>query len=383
MAGYISKRKLKRPTSDGRTHSWVAYVEAPRGPDGQRRKKKKSFATRKEADGWRIAQLSAKTKGNWVSSPGTLDDLMKRWLDVKSDELKPSAFHSYEGHVRRHLSRVGSRRVDKLNSSDFTRLYRELVEEGLSATTVRSVHASARACFSWAAGEEPPLVDRNIPARARPPKAQATEMTAWTPDEIRSIVEACELELATIVDLVAGTGLRRGEAAGLRWEDVDLEVGEIRVRQALVPSGRQVHVGPPKTEKSRRTIPIRESDVVALRDRLHRQKLERLASGARPSEYGDLVFTSADGASPWNLTGLSREFSRAVARAGVRPGRLHDLRHSFATLALTSGVPVAVVSRILGHSLPSTTMNTYAHALPDGARDAIEAVGRAIEGRSN
>ena len=379
MAGYIVKNKLK-PTSDGRVSSWTAYVEAARTPDGQRRKLKKTFATRREADAWRIAQLSAKAKGKLPSSPGTFDDLTKRWLQVKRSELKASAFHSYEQHVRSYLSRLGRRKVDKLGSSDFTALYAELIEEGLSASTVRSIHATARACYTWALEQEPPLVDRNVVSRAKPPRRSAPEMTAWTGEEIASIIASCDLELGVLARLIASTGLRRGEAAGLRWDDVDLETGKIRIRQTLVPSGAQLHLTTPKTEASRRAISIQPALVEVLRERRHRQALERVASGKRPGEFGDLVFTKADGASAVNVGGVSREFAAAVKRAGVRHGRLHDLRHSFATIALTGGQPLVVVSKALGHSQPSTTLNIYAHALPDGVEQAVAVVSDAIEG---
>ena len=104
------------------------------------------------------------------------------------------------------------------------------------------------------------------------------------------------------------------------------------------------------------------------------QLVERLASGERVGEYGDLVFTKRDGVSPVDTTALSRGFSAAVRSAGIKSGRLHDLRHSFATIALTEGVPVLVVSKVLGHSQASTTLNVYGHLMPDAGLAAVQAV---------
>jgi integrase len=115
---------------------------------------------------------------------------------------------------------------------------------------------------------------------------------------------------------------------------------------------------------SRRTVDAPPSVFEMLAALRHEQTTQRLVSGLRPGEYGDLVFTKWDGVTPLSPATVSRSFRKAVRRAKVKPGRLHDLRHTFATLALTAGVPVIIVSRALGHSQPSTTLNVYGHLLP-------------------
>lgn len=115
----------------------------------------------------------------------------------------------------------------------------------------------------------------------------------------------------------------------------------------------------------------------------HLQTEERLVSGKRPGSFGDLTFTGPDGVAPLSPGTASREFQKAVRRAGVRPGRLHDLRHTFASLALTAGVPVTIVSRALGHSQPSTTLNIYSHLLPGTSAQAMAAVDLALGGEDD
>ena len=167
------------------------------------------------------------------------------------------------------------------------------------------------------------------------------------------------------------TGLRRGEALGLRWVDVDLIAAEITVRQQLVQVGRRVEFGPPKTSSGEhRVIELDDVTVGALIAQQMRQQTER-------DEWGDaytdlnLVFAREDG-SPVLPDTSSKTFQRLAVAAGVRPIRLHDLRHGQASLMLAAGVPLAIVSKRLGHSTLGITSDTYSHLLAGVGRDAAQ-----------
>ena len=159
---------------------------------------------------------------------------------------------------------------------------------------------------------------------------------------------------------LAMTGLRRGEALGLRWEDVDLEAGRLCVRRAHVPSGREVVVSEPKTARGRRVVALDPETVTVLKGQAARQLQEQRDAGW--TETG-LVFTNEEGQAlhPWVT---SRCFRKAVKEAMLPAIRLHDLRHTHATLALQAGIHPKVVSERLGHATVSITLDTYSHAIP-------------------
>jgi integrase len=174
-------------------------------------------------------------------------------------------------------------------------------------------------------------------------------------------------------------GLRRGELLALAWDDVDLEGGIIRVRRTLQRlRGQGLVFGPPKSTRSRRSIPLPESSRAALLSHCERQEVERLAAGDSWQESG-LVFTTSVGTvvEPRNL---SRTFEHLMEGSGVRRIRFHDLRHTCASLLLAQGVSPRVVMDVLGHSQLSITMDLYSHVMPSALRDAADAMDRALNG---
>ena len=157
------------------------------------------------------------------------------------------------------------------------------------------------------------------------------------------------------------TGMRRGEILGLRWRDVDLDAARLSVRQAVVAVEYEVIESTPKSHNAR-VIDLDGETVGLLRAHKRQQRAERLEWGA---DYGDrdLVATRANG-SPIHRHSFSQTFTQLVSRAGIRPIRLHDLRHTHATLALKAGVPVKVVSERLDHESPAFTLKQYARVIP-------------------
>jgi len=172
--------------------------------------------------------------------------------------------------------------------------------------------------------------------------------------------------------------MRRGEILGLRWEDVDLDRGEVSVRQALTSFGHKVSFSPPKTRRSRRCIPLDPRTIAVLQTHRAEQAAEKLAKGPEYIET-DLVFTQEDG--NWvHPDRFSHLFDALVKKTKVPRIRLHDLRHTHATLALQNGVNVKVVSERLGHSSAAFTMDVYQHVLPSMQQEAADAVAAALFG---
>lgn len=176
--------------------------------------------------------------------------------------------------------------------------------------------------------------------------------------------------------LMAGTGLRRGEAIGLRWDAVDLDKNQLHVSRTLITVGSEIVWSTPKTSRGRRSVALDSSTVSALRRHRARQAQERLSFGSNYNE-SSLVFAREDG-SPLHPKSVSDEFQRRAKQVGVPVIRLHDLRHSYASLALQAGVQTKIVSERLGHVSTSITSDIYQHVTPGMQADAAEAIGRLL-----
>jgi len=198
-------------------------------------------------------------------------------------------------------------------------------------------------------------------------------VAVWTPQQTGVFLDAAaEHRLYALFHLIAYRGLRRGEAVGLRWEDVDLQGRSLNITQQVVQLGWELEVGEPKTGTGARTVSLDDDSAAALTAWRAAQDEERRRWGPAWQHTG-LVFTREDG------TGLhpaivTDTFQAISERAGLPPIRLHDLRHTAASLALQAGVPMKVVSEQLGHSSLAITADTYTSVLPAVAHAAAEAV---------
>jgi integrase len=223
------------------------------------------------------------------------------------------------------------------------------------------------------------LVARNVATLASPPRPRRAEMRTWTAGELRAFLDHVAGDrLGALWMLAASTGMRRGELAGLRWADVDLERGRVAIRQTLVLAGRQVVRSEPKTNRGRRSVALDPRTVAQLRAWRAAQAAERLAWGAGWTSSG-LVFTRDDG-TPLHPEWLSDAFEWRVRTAGLPPIRLHDLRHTHASLGLAAGVPVKVMSERLGHTTSSFTADAYQHVTPQLEEAAAATVARLVFG---
>jgi integrase len=185
--------------------------------------------------------------------------------------------------------------------------------------------------------------------------------------------------LYALYAVAIGVGLRRSEALGLSWEDVDPMAGTVRVRSTLHRVGGRLQLLPPKTRQSRRTVRLPDVCMAALVEHKKRQDAERELAGSLWREHG-LVFTTRFG-TPVEPTNVNRWFRELCERAGLPKVRLHDLRHTCASLLLAQGVAPRVVMEILGHSAIALTMNTYSHVLPVLEREAADRMNDLLEPR--
>ena len=204
-------------------------------------------------------------------------------------------------------------------------------------------------------------------------------MPTWSADEVRTFLEfVSQKRLGAMWVLLCTTGMRRGEVLGLRWKDVDLANGRLAVRRALVEvNGYELHVSEPKTTRGRRSVRLDTRTIAALTQHRRQQAEERLSKGlgGRP----DLVFTRDDG-HPLQPQHVTQAFDSLVRRAGVPAIRLHDLRHTAATLALTAGIHPKIVSERLGHATVQLTLDRYSHVVEGLQERAAEQLSDVIFG---
>lgn len=303
-----------------------------------------------------------------VGAPPRLDAFTEAWFKSIEGAVRPRTLHSDRMYVRRHLlPQLGSLRLNRISVAHVQNLLDAKLGEGLAPQSVVHIRSVLRRILNHAIRLG--LLSRNVASLARPPRLERFEFQPFTPEEARAFLQAIQQDRLRALYLVAlFAGLRQGELLGLKWSDVDLEAGTLRVNHALQRVEGQLRLVPPKTATSRRSIALPPMAVEALRQHRAAQTEERLLAGPEWLA-SELVFTTAWGA-PIEPRNATRCFKRILARAALREIRFHDLRHSCATLLLVQGVAPRVVMEILGHSQIAVTMNTYSHVLPALQREA-------------
>ncbi|MBL8775337.1 MAG: site-specific integrase [Acidimicrobiales bacterium] len=307
------------------------------------------------------------------------------WLPSMRGRLKPSTWDSYRRNMELHvLPQLGSSLLTELTPRSLNVLYGGLLEHGkrngrggLSATTVRYIHVIIHGALADAA--DLGLVAANPASRAKPPRVNRPvhESSAWNADELQTFLRSvADDRIYPAIHLAALTGMRRGEILGLQWGDVDLPNSRLVVRHTLVSIGYQVQESTPKTHRPRQ-VELDEGSSSTLQ----RHRSATITSG-QETGFGDLVFTD-DAGERLHPDLFTQRFDRLVARSGLRRIRLHDLRHTHATLALAAGVPVRVMSERLGHASPEFTMRQYQHVLPGMQAAAAQQIADLVSGGAN
>jgi integrase len=240
--------------------------------------------------------------------------------------------------VRKHIvPTLGRKRLDRLAPADLRWLLAAKADSGLSTSTVKSIHVVLGSALQHALRED--LVSRNVARLVQVPTPEAKPVEPLDVEDARKLLDAArDHRLYALWSVAIGVGLRRGEVAGLRWEDVDLEAGTLRVEQTLQRVGGELRFDVPKTTRSRRAIPLPAVCVDVLREHRVRQNKERLALGPVWTDSG-LVFTTTIG-TPLEPRNLVRSLHALCRKAEVRQIRPHDLRHTCASFLLAQGWPL-------------------------------------------
>ncbi|PZS15537.1 MAG: hypothetical protein DLM57_12530 [Pseudonocardiales bacterium] len=382
---------------------WVIDTSAPGEP---RRQLKRRFRTRVEARAALNKTRADLQRGSFVRpAKTTLRDFVEgTWLPEVQSQLRPSTHKSYSRYLRLHVLPVlGDRPLQAITGGMLTKLYVDLRASGmkdegkipagecrgLSVRTVRYVHTITGAALG--AAVEHGVIQTNPARLAKPPKASASadgsdRFETWTGEQLGRFLAAERGDrYVSVWHLLAMTGMRRGEALGLSWRHVDLDKGTATIRRTLVDVEDRNDDAPvwsdPKTKSGNRKIELDAGTVAVLRALRAEQARERLMIGAGYTDH-DLVLCWPDGR-PYHPERVSRVFGDRSRKHGVPKIRLHDLRHTWATIALEAGVHPKIVQQQLGHANISITLDTYSHVSPAMQSDAAERVAALINGETS
>lgn len=356
---------------------WVSYF---RTPDG--RKKFFTGPTRAQVkDRLAEAQRQAHAGQLVVGRDQPIDQYLERWLaDAVRHSVRPKTYENYDLCVRRLLPHIGRLRLRALTPEHVQHALGQLLEGGLAPRTVRQVHMVLRRALKQAVLWR--ILPSNPSDAVRPPRADRKEIRSLSEGDVRHLLEvAAGTRHHAIWVFLVTTGVRLGEALGLKWSDIEFAESRAHIRRALQRQrGAGIVFVEPKTAKSRRTVPIPPETLAILLNHRHAQEADRREAAAQWVEH-DLVFPSPIGR-PIDMSFLSLIFHRALKQAGLPRHRIHDLRHTAATHLLTRHVHPKIVQDLLGHSTIAITLDTYSHVLPPLGKDASAHMSSLVPSRS-
>ena len=368
----------KRP--DGR---WEGRYTAGRDPETGK-------AVYKNVLGKTQAEVKAKLKQ--AIQENTAVDTLKaekytvgQWMDVWFEnyakiKVRPSSHQTYQGYIDNHIKpNIGKIQLNKLTTLELQKLYKKLLSKGrvsrieakgqpkgLSPKTVRNIHQVISSAMDFARNQK--LIAINPTDGCALPKLEHQEMKTIPVEQLASFLrEAKDSGVFEMYYIELATGLRRGELLGLKWEDLDLEQGTLRVQRQVDRINGEVVEAPLKTKNSYRTISLGADAVGILEE-------QRKKCGSSP-----YVFPSPTGG-PISPDSVLQMLHRVLKRAGLPKVRFHDLRHTFATVALQNGVDIKTVSGMLGHYSAGFTLDTYAHVTTAAQREAAKTMGNILSG---
>ena len=301
----------------------------------------------------------------------TLRVFAEAWLTRRQHRLRSKIAAGYGSLIARHLTEIGEIPLTQLKPSDIQSHYGRKLQAGLSPTTVHHIHAFLHVILEHAV--KLGVLLRNYTDHVDPPGLKPAEIQPLSEAQARQMLVAVRGHPYEAIYVTAlATGMREGELLGLRWEDVDFVRARVRVERTLRILKGQYLIEPPKSASSRRTLPIPSYALAILQQRQVQQEADRDQMGVAWQDHHQIVFTTAAGA-PVRYDTLIRQFRGLIAQVGLPPKtRIHDLRHTFATLLIERGVSIRVVSELLGHSGIAITLQTYGHVTPRMREGAIQ-----------
>ena len=358
------------PTAEGRYRGALVLKDPL---TGKRSRRVVSARTEQEAQA-KLDELRAVTKPTTTMQVGKW---LAYWLPTTRLRVAPSTYRGYASVAKAITAQIGTIGLDRLTATDVERMTTAMQSDGKSARTAAMARKVLRVALRQALRDR--LVSVNVAAVAMAPRVPRFVPRPLTADEARALIAGTlEDPDGPLWALLVTTGLRLGEAAGLSWADVRED--RLRVARSLSKGwdGRP-ELGPPKSERSRRFVPLGRDAREALKRQRARQDELRATAGTAWDNPDDLVFTDAVG-HPIRTRDAAGRLHEATDRLKLPRCRVHDLRHSAASLMVAQGVPLTTVSRVLGHSTIAITFDTYSTLTEDVEQAAADALDRALGG---
>ncbi len=309
----------------------------------------------------------------------TVGTWMDTWYEnVAKIKVRASSHQTYKGYIDNHIKPyIGNTPLEKLTTMDLQKLYRKLLTKGrvdrieskkqpkgLSAKTVRNINQVISSAMDLAVTQK--IILENPTKACELPKVDHKEMQTIPLEQLDAFLkEARETGVYAMYYIELATGLRRGELLGLKWQDIEWKNGIIRVRRQIARVDGQIVEAPLKTKNSYRAVTISQQAIEVLKQQKEKTN----------DQY---VFPSPNGG-PISPDSVNNMLKRVLERAGIPKIRFHDLRHTFATIALQNGVDIKTVSSMLGHFSAGFTLDTYAHVTTAAQKEAAETMGQVLQ----
>jgi integrase len=380
----MAQGSIQKRTGKSGKVTWTCVVDAPPDPKtGKRRQRRLSADTKRELQDLVTQHLHAAKTGAYIAPTDlTVAQLLDRWFPVHAERVSPATTHRYRRAAETHIiPAMGAAKIARLTTIALQDFYRTLQGAGLTPEGVRMVHKVVHGALKQAVDWQ--YLPRNPSDGVSVPRATRREMAVWTTEHVARFLAATDdnPQWAAFYRVAIHTGMRRGELLALRWSDIDLDRGFATVRRTMTEdeSGKPVIGTTSKTDTSRRTIALGASCTDALRHHKAKQSERRLLLGAGwVTSDGDLVFDRGEGGA-LHPDSVDTMFRRTVVRLGLPRIRVHDLRHTMATLALAEGLHPKVVQERLGHSSIAMTLDRYSHISTELQRDGAARLDAVIE----
>jgi integrase len=385
MKGYLVKKK---------NHYYAVIYEGTHPATGKEvRRYHPAGTVRRDAERLLTQLVRSVHDGEYVKPErATFGEYLTAWITAQQSQLKSSTWASYKATIDKHIvPALGAIKLQALTPEHLDAFYAERLASGwrgarggaLSPKTVRNMHVVIHSALADAVRKR--AITRNVATLADPPKLKRgkkpTEIRYWTAEQLRAFLdENARHRFWPAWYLAAFTGLRRGELLGLRWRDLDLDLDAKRlsVRQTLLSVEHRLEFSSGKTDNAERAVDLDDRTIAVLRAHRKAQAAERLLIGGLYDDH-ELVFAHPDGR-PVHPDVFSQTFERRVKASQLPRIRLHDLRHTHASLLIAAGVPVKVVSERLGHANTAFTTSVYQHVMPGMQSAAAETAGALVFG---
>lgn len=374
---YVQKGELNLKGSvDKRKDSWRYRVDIGLDPvTGKRKQKSKSgFKTKKEAQIALAEFIASYENGEYFECEKiSLREYLNYWLETYAKtNVSPSSYIRYTQFANQIVSKLGGLELSSIKPMHIQKFYTDLQKTNLSNSTILKVHRMLSMSLKHAVGWQ--MLNYNPASAVKPPRPQHVEMSIWDSDTINQVLKDLKESNSNLyipILIGATTGMRQGEIAALRWQDVDFVNGFISVRYNFqkIDNSNNYALASPKTSKSNRSIAMMDLTIKELKE--HRKKQNELIMLNRDIYNNqDFVCAFEDG-TPYKPVYIGELFRKFMRRSNYPKIRFHDLRHSHATMLLKQGVNPKIVSERLGHANISITLDTYSHVLPNMQREAI------------